>query len=125
MSIRYRNWSSRGLDMPIRATHSGCWCKICGVTSVEEAVSIADLGADSIGLNFYSQSPRYLSKKKAAEIAASTKNFTLVSRDQQKNGCCSDHWFSEFNFTDRNIILRPTLVYLTRSGTRCLVSQKF
>ena len=65
--------------MPIRATHSGCWCKICGVTSVEEAVSIADLGADSIGLNFYSQSPRYLSKKKAAEIAASPNNCSIIA----------------------------------------------
>ncbi len=65
--------------MPIRATHSGCWCKICGVTSVEEAVSIADLGADSIGLNFYSQSPRYLSKKEAAQIAASTKSCSIIA----------------------------------------------
>ena len=65
--------------MSIRATHSGCWCKICGVTSAEEAASIADLGADSIGLNFYSQSPRYLLKKDAAEIAASGKNCSIIA----------------------------------------------
>ena len=42
-------------------------------------MSIADLGADSIGLNFYSQSPRYLSKKEAAEIAASTTNCSIIA----------------------------------------------
>ena len=79
MSIRYGIYLSRGLDMSIRATHSGCWCKICGVTSADEAASIADLGADSIGLNFYSQSPRYLLKKDAAEIAASVKNCSIIA----------------------------------------------
>ena len=65
--------------MSIRATHSGCWCKICGVTSADEAVSIADLGVDAIGLNFYSQSPRYFLKKDAVEIAASVKNCSIIA----------------------------------------------
>ena len=43
--------------------------KICGVTSPEEAVLAADLGADFIGLNFYPPSPRYLELRRAAEVA--------------------------------------------------------
>lgn len=43
--------------------------KICGVTRREEAVLAADLGADFVGLNFYPPSPRYLSTRRAAEIA--------------------------------------------------------
>ena len=65
--------------MSIRATHSSCWCKICGVTSAEQAASIVDLGADSIGLNFFDQSPRYLSKSNAAEIAASAKGCSKIA----------------------------------------------
>ncbi len=34
--------------------------KICGVTNPEEAREIVDAGADFIGLNFYSGSPRFL-----------------------------------------------------------------
>jgi phosphoribosylanthranilate isomerase len=42
--------------------------KICGVTSTEDARFVADAGADAIGLNFFTQSPRYLSPQKAMEI---------------------------------------------------------
>ena len=43
--------------------------KICGVTSVEDAVMIASSGADAIGLNFIPGSPRCLDLKRATEIA--------------------------------------------------------
>ena len=45
--------------------------KICGVTSVADAQMIADCGADAIGLNFYSESPRYVTLQKAEEIVNS------------------------------------------------------
>jgi len=44
--------------------------KICGVTSVADATLAAQLGADLIGLNFYSPSPRYLSIDAARQIRA-------------------------------------------------------
>lgn len=43
--------------------------KVCGVTRVEDAVHAAELGVDCLGLNFYPDSPRYVSVERAAEIA--------------------------------------------------------
>jgi phosphoribosylanthranilate isomerase len=42
--------------------------KICGVTNLEDATVSAQLGAQMIGLNFYSQSPRYIEPKTARQI---------------------------------------------------------
>jgi phosphoribosylanthranilate isomerase len=44
--------------------------KICGVTSVADAVLAVQYGADLIGLNFYPPSPRYISLSVAREIRA-------------------------------------------------------
>ena len=43
--------------------------KICGVTSVEDAMMIAASGADAIGLNFITGSPRCLDLERATEIS--------------------------------------------------------
>src|SRR4051794_34280769 len=40
--------------------------KICGVTQREQALAIAELGADCIGINFWPQSKRYLAPEEAA-----------------------------------------------------------
>jgi len=42
--------------------------KICGVTNARDAETCAELGAQMIGLNFYSQSPRYIKPKVARQI---------------------------------------------------------
>jgi len=42
--------------------------KICGVTSVEDALLAANLGAEAVGLNFYEKSPRFIDASKAYEI---------------------------------------------------------
>ena len=50
--------------------------KICGVTTPDDARFAADAGADAIGLNFYPQSPRYVSPTQAAAIVRALPAFT-------------------------------------------------
>jgi phosphoribosylanthranilate isomerase len=42
--------------------------KICGITSVDDALAVAQAGADAVGLNFYARSPRYIKPDLAREI---------------------------------------------------------
>ena len=42
--------------------------KICGITNYGDAKNAADLGADFLGFNFYSRSPRCIEFKKAKDI---------------------------------------------------------
>jgi phosphoribosylanthranilate isomerase len=50
--------------------------KICGVTTPEAARQAADAGADAVGLNFYSQSPRYVPPARAAALVRALPAFT-------------------------------------------------
>ncbi len=51
--------------------------KICGLTSVADAVAAAEAGADMIGLMFYEKSPRHISLATAAEISRAVSPFVL------------------------------------------------
>jgi len=42
--------------------------KICGITNTEDALLAVRLGSSALGFNFYSQSPRYISKEDALVI---------------------------------------------------------
>lgn len=44
--------------------------KICGVTSIGDALAAVDAGADAIGLNFFQGSPRYVGIPVAEKISA-------------------------------------------------------
>ncbi|MBL4886229.1 MAG: phosphoribosylanthranilate isomerase [Planctomycetaceae bacterium] len=46
------------------------WVKICGFTNLEDVQAVASEEFHAIGLNFYRQSPRYVSDERARQIAA-------------------------------------------------------
>ncbi len=49
--------------------------KICGLTSVADAVTVVDAGADAIGLVFYAPSPRHVDLDQAVQISKSIPAF--------------------------------------------------
>ena len=48
--------------------------KICGITSIEQAVQVAELGTNAIGIISVNESPRYISPEKKKEIFKSLKD---------------------------------------------------
>ena len=44
------------------------WIKVCGIRDVGTALAIARFGADAIGLNFFTKSPRSIDRARAIEI---------------------------------------------------------
>ena len=52
--------------------------KICGVTTVKDALESVKLGADFVGLNFYKKSSRFVSIKQAKLIAQKIKGKALI-----------------------------------------------
>lgn len=55
--------------MPVRI-------KICGVTTPADARFAADAGADTVGLNFYPKSPRFVTPSQAAGLVRALPPFT-------------------------------------------------
>ena len=51
--------------------------KICGVTSVADALAAAEAGADMVGLMFYERSPRHITLQTAREISRALPQFVL------------------------------------------------
>ncbi|MCB9461664.1 MAG: phosphoribosylanthranilate isomerase [Anaerolineaceae bacterium] len=50
------------------------YVKICGVTTYRDALMCAKAGADMLGLNFYSKSPRYITPDDAATLCRSLRS---------------------------------------------------
>lgn len=51
--------------------------KICGVTKAEDALACLEMGADALGFNFYSKSPRHLDLETARALCANLPPFGL------------------------------------------------
>jgi phosphoribosylanthranilate isomerase len=54
------------------------WIKICGIRDTATARFLADLGVDAIGLNFYSPSPRSVTRQQAIEIAEAVRGRVTI-----------------------------------------------
>jgi phosphoribosylanthranilate isomerase len=51
--------------------------KVCGITTVEDGLAAARLGADAVGLVFWPRSPRWVDRDKAREISRALPPFVL------------------------------------------------
>lgn len=49
--------------------------KICGITRIDDALTVSEAGADAIGLVFYEKSPRFVNAEQAADISRSVPPF--------------------------------------------------
>jgi len=47
----------------------GVWVKVCGITSVEQALFCVEIGVDAVGVNFVPSSQRHVDREQASEIA--------------------------------------------------------
>lgn len=52
--------------------------KICGVTTVSDAIACAELGASAIGVNFVPSSPRRVTVERAREIARGVARYPIL-----------------------------------------------
>jgi phosphoribosylanthranilate isomerase len=70
--------------------------KVCGITSLEDALESIKSGADAIGFVFYEKSPRYIEPSKARDIIDSLPPFI------EKVGLFVNHSPSEINKIFKN-----------------------
>lgn len=61
---------SRITNHVLRFTHCVPRVKICGLTTVDDALAAIDAGADMLGFNFYPESPRYIAPADCARIVS-------------------------------------------------------
>jgi indole-3-glycerol phosphate synthase/phosphoribosylanthranilate isomerase len=67
-----RRWPGRASRRPARVA-----VKVCGITTVEDGLAAARLGADAVGLVFWPRSPRWVDRDKARQISRALPPFVL------------------------------------------------
>ena len=94
----------------------GTLVKICGVRSVEDAVGIAEAGADMIGLNFVPTSKRLVSVDVAKKISAAIRSraFNTSVDEQEDDGREDEGTKNKPWFTTHARTLRTSLKTLNR-----------
>jgi len=65
--------------VPINPATSYTQVKICGLTSVQDAVAACESGVDALGLVFYPPSSRHITIESAAEIIRALPPFVMVT----------------------------------------------
>ena len=71
--------------------------KICGITSIEQAVQVAELGTNAIGIISVYESPRYLSPEKKKEIFKTLKDlYPNIERVSVVKNCPIDSMIKNF-----------------------------
>ena len=66
-------WASRFSPATISGPrYRSCWAvtkvKICGITNIEDAKKVVEVGADALGFVFYEKSPEILPKKRRKRL---------------------------------------------------------
>jgi anthranilate synthase/indole-3-glycerol phosphate synthase/phosphoribosylanthranilate isomerase len=86
--------------------------KICGIRSKDEALAVAEAGADMLGLMFVERSRRKIDLQTAKEIseAIRTLRFSTASLSQSAFDVNSDPWFTMHASRLSSSISRPLLV---------------
>jgi len=75
-------------------------CKICGITSYEDAMVAIDAGADALGFVFYKNSPRYIMPSKAKKIISQLPPFVeKVALFVNENATTIDYICQEIGIT--------------------------
>jgi indole-3-glycerol phosphate synthase/phosphoribosylanthranilate isomerase len=69
----------RFIEAGEKANSSSVKVKICGITSVEDALAAIDAGADMLGLNFFRPSPRFIEPETAREIIDAVRSVSDVA----------------------------------------------
>ncbi|MBA3484871.1 MAG: phosphoribosylanthranilate isomerase [Pirellulales bacterium] len=79
--------------------------KICGVTSAKDAIAAFHYGADAIGLNFFPQSPRFVTGEQSLNISLIASNSLRERNEPQAKICCIgvfvNHTFDEIGEVNR------------------------